>query len=109
MDRRYLIGVLTLASLLFVFGLYLAYGQQKKEATISGDIVCGHCTLKAVDQCTVSIEAADGNYFLVRNSESDKIFGKRNKGLKAKVTGTVEEKDSKRWITASKIELVESR
>ena len=108
MARR-LVGVTTVVGLLLVFGLYMAYGQEKKEVTVSGEVVCGHCTLHAADACCVAIKGADGNYLLVKNDESDKFFDKRDKGVKIKVTGTVEEKDGKKWITASKIELEEQK
>ena len=108
MDRR-LTGLTTVVGLLLVFGLYMAYGQEKKEVTVSGEVVCGHCTLHAVDACTAAIKTADGNYLLAKNDESDKIFDKRDKGVKVKVTGTVEEKDGKKWITASKIEVEEQK
>ena len=109
MSKRYGVGLLTVVGLILLCGSYLTYGQEKKEITVTGDVVCGHCTLKAVDQCTVAIRAEDGNYLLVKNDESDKFFDKRDKGVKAKVTGTVEEKDGKKWITATKIEAVESK
>ena len=107
MDRKVWGGILSFATFLYVMGIYLAFGAEQKEVTISGELVCGHCTLHAVDQCTAAIKAADGNYLLVKNPESKKIFDKRLKGLKAEVTGTVEEKDGQKWITASKIVLEE--
>ena len=109
MSKRYGVGLLTVVGLVLVCGSYLAYGQEKKEVTVTGDVVCGHCTLKAVDQCTVAIKGGDGNYLLVKNDESDKFFDQRDKGVKVKVTGTVEEKDGIKWITATKVEVVESK
>ena len=109
MSKRFGVGLLMVVGLLLVCGSYLTYGQDKNEVTVTGDVVCGHCTLKMVDQCTVALKADDGNYLLVKNDESDKIFDKRDKGVKAKVTGTVEEKDGKKWITATKVEVLESK
>ena len=108
MDRRLVIGIVSFSAFFFVLGMYLmSYGAEPKEVTISGDLVCGHCTLHALESCGVALKGEHENYFLVKNDESDKVFDKRHNGLKATVTGTVEEKDGKKWITASKIELEE--
>ena len=110
MDRRLVIGIVSFSTLLFVLGMYLmSYGAENKEVTISGELVCGHCNLHAVDHCAAAIRAAEGNYLLVKNPESQKIFDQRLKGVKVQVTGTVEEKDGQKWITASKIVVEEKK
>jgi hypothetical protein len=111
MNRSYAIGIGVAIVVILGVVLFLnrnrVFGDEAKQVTISGDLVCAHCRLHASPTCGVALKASEGNYFLVKNEESDKVFDKRDKGLKVNVTGTVEEKDGKKWITASKIELEE--
>ncbi len=82
-----------------------------EETTLSGKIVCAKCTLKKADatECQdVLVVKGDGDttaeYYLVKNEVSEK-FGHACSGEKAAtVTGTVSEKDGKKWIAATKIE-----
>jgi hypothetical protein len=107
MNRRLVVGIVSFAALLYVCGIYLVWGAENKEVTISGELVCGHCTLHAVDACAGAVKTADGDYLFVKNPESDKVFDQRLKGLKVEVTGTVEEKDGQKWLTVTKIVLEE--
>ncbi len=77
--------------------------------TLTGKVACAHCTLKKADAkacqdvLVVTGEGA-GEYYLVKNAVSDK-FGHVCSGHRAAVvTGTVAEKDGKKWLTATKIE-----
>ena len=79
--------------------------------TMSGKVMCAKCTLKkagekeCADVVVVAGEkGATTEYFVVKNAVADK-FGHQCQGEKAvKVTGTVSEKDGKKWITATKME-----
>ena len=85
-----------------------------KEVTLTGNLVCAKCGLKepGVKKCTNALQVKDGEvtltYFL-----SDKGNGEDyhealcGGGTKAgtKVTGTVTEKDDKRWVKATKVEV----
>ncbi|MGA2244057.1 MAG: DUF6370 family protein [Verrucomicrobiota bacterium] len=84
------------------------------EVTITGNMVCGKCTLHETASCQNVVQvAADGktvNYYLKQNSVSkdahDAICGGGSE--KVTVTGTVKEKDGKKTMTPTKIEVVKS-
>ena len=84
------------------------------ETTITGNMVCGKCTLHLTDSCQNVVQVqADGktvNYFLKQNDISkaahDPVCGGDSE--KVKVTGTVEEKDGKKVLTPTKIEVIKS-
>jgi hypothetical protein len=93
-------------SLVVVLGfLALAQAEDKKEVTLKGTMVCGKCTLKICQKCTNVLQVKeDGktvNYFI--DDKGGKAPYHRAvcpKGAKqqAEVTGTVSEKDGKKWI-----------
>ena len=75
--------------------------------TVEGKIVCAKCSLHADDakECqNVLVVDASTQYYVVKNDVSEQ-YGHACKGEKAAVvTGTVAEKDGKKWITATKME-----
>lgn len=80
------------------------------DETLSGKVTCAKCTLKkaGVKDCAdvLVVAGAKGTteYWVVKNPVLEK-FGHQCQGEKAvKVTGTVSEKDGKKWITPTKIE-----
>lgn len=85
--------------------------DDSKEVTMTGTMVCGKCKLHETPECQNVLQVTDPsgntvNYYLTENKVS-KDFHKNictNDGEKATVTGTVEEKDGKEMIDASKIE-----
>src|SRR5262245_34665731 len=102
-----LIRALTLATLALGFVSYAAAAGD--AVTMSGKITCAKCSLHAEGQkdCqNVLVVTGDhaGNYYIVKNETMEK-FGHPCKGEKeATVTGTIEMKDGKNWLTATKIE-----
>ncbi len=99
-------------------GLSLVVAQDAKEVTITGDGVCAKCALKETKTCqnvvTVKENGTDVKYYLAANAVSKKYHGASgictatpDAPVKTKVTGTVEEKDGKKVITASKVEKAE--
>jgi len=84
------------------------------EVTITGSMVCGKCTLHETDSCQNVVQVAqDGktvNYYLEQNSTSKDAHGAICGGSseKVKVTGTVTEKDGKKTMTPTKIEVIKS-
>jgi hypothetical protein len=92
----------------------LAVDGSSKEVTITGNMVCGKCTLHETKSCqnVVQVEK-DGkavNYYLEQNDTSkaahDPICGGSSE--KVTVTGTVTEKDGKETMAPSKIVPVKS-
>ena len=82
------------------------------EVTITGNMVCGKCTLHETAICQNVVQVtADGktvNYYLKENDISKAEHGAICKGgsEKVTVTGQVKEKDGKKLMTATKIEVV---
>lgn len=83
-----------------------------KEVSVSGDLQCAKCNMKAKDatkcQDVLVVAGKDGSapaeYYLVKNDVAEK-FGHVCRGTKSvAATGTVLEKDGKKWLTATKIE-----
>lgn len=77
--------------------------------TVEGKMVCAKCTLQKADaaECqdvlVVSGKDGDQEYYLVANEVLEN-FGHVCQGKKpAVVTGTVQEKDGKMWLTATEM------
>jgi hypothetical protein len=85
------------------------------EVTLEGKIACAKCTLKKADakecQNVLLVKDADGKtaeYYIVVNEAAEKFGEVCTNTTDAKVTGTVSEKDGRKWITASKVEATKS-
>ncbi len=84
------------------------------ETTITGTMVCGKCTLHETDKCQNVVQVTeDGktvNYYLKQNKVSKDAHEPICQGgsEKVTVTGTVKEKDGKKMMTPTKIEVVKS-
>jgi hypothetical protein len=93
----------------------LAATAPAADETLNGKIMCGKCSLKKADadkcQDMLVTKAADGKvteYYLEKN-DALKTFGHTCQGEKpAVVTGTVTEKDGKKWLAATKVEAPKS-
>src|SRR5262245_40898700 len=85
------------------------------EETVTGKLMCAKCTLKkdGQDKCQdvlVTTDAAGkaAEYYVEKNDVA-KAYGHACKGeTPATVTGTVSEKDGKKWIAATKMEAPKS-
>jgi hypothetical protein len=81
-----------------------------KEVTITGEGMCAKCALHETDKCQTVIQTQeDGKtvtYYLAQNKVSKEFHENVCKeSHKVTATGTVKEKDGKKVLTASKIEL----
>lgn len=82
------------------------------EVTLTGDVQCAMCILKKADAkgcqdvLVVADKAGKTEYYLVKNAVSEKWGMSCMKARPAVATGTVSEKDGKKWLTASKLEAV---
>jgi len=98
-------------ALALVAALGLASAAYAADVTLSGKIACAHCTLKKADAkacqdvlVVAGEKGATTEYYLVKNAVMEK-FGHTCSGEKAAtVTGSVSEKDGKKWITPSKMD-----
>ena len=95
------------AAVLLVAGPVQAEEKDKKEVTLKGTIVCAKCKLKETEKCANAIEVKEGDKTVVYYFE-DKGRGESyhekicQTPAKGSVTGTVTEKDKKKYITPSK-------
>jgi Family of unknown function (DUF6370) len=87
-----------------------SFAADKNEVTITGNMVCGKCTLHLTKECQNVVQVAQGtntvNYFLVNNAVSKAAHEPICMGApeKVTVTGTVKEKGGKEMMTPTKIE-----
>jgi len=84
----------------------MAFAADKAQ-TISGKGECAKCSLKETSSCQMAVTAKDGTKYLVENNDISKKFHKNicTEEKDVEVTGTVSEKEGKKVITASKIDL----
>jgi hypothetical protein len=84
-----------------------------KEVKLEGTMVCAKCGLKeeGVRRCTNALQVKDGEkivtYYLNDKGNGEDYHeglcgGGKKEGVK--VTGTVDEKDGKKWVKATKVE-----
>lgn len=96
-------------ALAVVVGL-VAVAVAADEVTVTGQVMCAKCTLKKADakQCQDVVVANGAEYYVEKNDVAKK-FGHTCQGEKdVTVTGTVTEKDGKKWIAPSKMEAPKS-
>lgn len=103
--RKILAGLILMLS-----GTTFAWADSK-EVTIEGDGKCAKCAMKETKDCQNAIVVTENGkettYYLEPNKVAKDYHGNVcKKTTKTKATGTVEEKDGKKILTASKIEAV---
>ena len=108
----------TLVAVVLVLGLAaVAMAAEKPaakpaEVSLTGDVQCAMCILKKADAkgcqdvLVVTDKTGKTEYYLVKNAASDKFGMSCTRPRKAVATGTVMEKDGKKWLTALKLEAV---
>jgi hypothetical protein len=97
-------GLLGMAVLLV---LVANASAEDKEVTLKGTILCGKCELKETKDCANVIRVdEDGKevvYYFKDNGKKEKYHKKIcTEPKKGSVTGTVSEKDGKKYITPKK-------
>lgn len=115
MTLRKLISLLSVAFMAAFLGLAVQADEKDKdkgkEQTITGEGQCAKCSLKETDKCQTAIvvekDSKKTTYYLVANDVAKKFHSNIcQETKKVKAVGTVEEKDGKMELTASKIEVV---
>jgi len=113
MTLRKLISLLSVAFMAAFLGLAVQADEKDKgkEQTITGEGQCAKCSLKETDKCQTAIVVEKNNkkttYYVVANDVAKKFHSNIcMETKKIKAVGTVEEKDGKMQLTASKIEVV---
>ena len=101
-----------LAGLAFAGATLTAPAADSKETTITGNMVCGKCTLHETEKCQNVVQVTENgatvNYYLKQNEVSKAQHEAICHGdtEKVTVTGTVKEKEGKKTLTPTKIEVV---
>jgi len=80
--------------------------QAANNITLTGTAMCAKCALHETDQCqtVLEVKTADGKverYYLTTKMGHDKFCSGKTEGVT--VTGTVSEKDGKKYITPENI------
>ena len=95
--------------LIIITGLALlaTVAAHAAEKTVTGEGMCAKCELKETKTCQNAIKADGVTYYVAENKES-KEFHKNlcSTTAKVKATGEVTEKDGKKVLTVTKIEVV---
>jgi Family of unknown function (DUF6370) len=94
-----------------VWTVGVARAEDKKEVKLTGTLVCGKCTLKTTEKCSNALQVKEGdklvNYLLddqgAKESYHEGVCG-GDKVEGVTVTGTVTEKDGKKFIKPTKVE-----
>jgi hypothetical protein len=92
-------------SLAVVLGfLALVQAEDEKEKTLKGTITCAKCDLKLAPKCNTVVKVKDTVYWF--DPASNKKYHKDTcmEAKEGTVTGTVFEKDDKKWVKVSKVE-----
>jgi type 1 fimbria pilin len=103
--------VVSTAAVLLALVYCAVAGVADVSVTLEGNIVCAKCTLKVegVDKCqsvllVKNAARTDTQYWLARNAVAE-AFGDVCTDIKpVTVTGSIEEKDGRKWIVATKID-----
>ena len=81
------------------------------EETLNGTLVCAKCALNKPDahECQDVLIVTDSagaktEYYMTKNDVAAKAGEACTLEIRATVTGTVSEKDGRKWLTASRIE-----
>lgn len=102
--------VVALAACLVMMGAGMLWAEdaktESKEVTLKGTQVCAKCNLKEADACQDVLEVKDGDKTVKYYMTKDKSFKHQCSGSKENVTvtGTVTEKDGKKWVKVTKAE-----
>jgi predicted small secreted protein len=105
--KKLIISALAAAALLVANNTFAA----DKDVTLTGEGKCAKCALKLTKQCQNVIEVQEGGkkvtYWIAKNEVSDKFHENLCKGP-AKITavGKVSEKEGKKMLVASKLDVV---
>jgi Family of unknown function (DUF6370) len=91
--------------------LFVAGAQAgDKVVTLKGEVVCAKCELKETSKCTTAIQVTEKGqkvtyYFKDKGAKEEYHEAVCGGGKQeATVTGTVSEKDGKKWITPTSVQ-----
>ena len=107
---RSMLAAAAVAAGLWAFGA-AATAEDKTEVKLTGTLMCGKCSLKTTPKCSNVLQVKEGdklvNYFLDDKGNGEEYHEGVCGGEKAEgvtVTGTVTEKDGKKYVKPTKVE-----
>ena len=106
------LAVKVAVSLAVVLGFFaLAQADDAKEETLKGTITCAKCDLKIQKRCNtvIKVKKDDKDVVYYFDKDSNKKYHKDTcmEAKEGTVTGTVSEKDGKKYVKVSKVEYKE--
>lgn len=107
---RAALSLLMVSVCVLLVGVLQAADEKEKKVTLKGNIMCAKCALKLEKKCTNVIQVKENNkevtyYFKDKGTDEEyheEVCGGDKK--EGTVTGTVSEKDGKKFITPTKVE-----
>ncbi|SRR5690606_32511362 len=94
--------ITTLLASAFALAVSTARAEEK---TLEGEMSCAKCNLKQADKCEDTLKVGDTLYLLEEGGKRRTSEHVCSGTEKAKVTGKVEERDGKKYLVVSKIEI----
>jgi hypothetical protein len=108
---RAMLAAAAVAAGLWAFGA-AASAEDKKEVKLTGTLMCGKCSLKLTPKCSNVLQVKEGdkvvNYFLDDSGNKEPYHEPVCGDGKVEgvvVVGTVSEKDGKKYVKATKVDL----
>ena len=108
---RSTLAAVAVAAGLWAFGAMVT-AEDKKEVKLTGTLVCGKCSLKETPKCSNVLQVKEGdklvNYVIDDKGNAEDYHEGVCGGDKIEnvtVTGTVTEKDGKKYVKATKVDL----
>ena len=107
---RSMFAAVAVAAGMLAFGT-VAMAEDKKEVKLTGTLVCGKCNLKMTPKCSNVLQVKEGdkmvNYILDDKGAGEEYHegvcgGDKVEGVT--VTGSVTEKDGKKYVKPTKVE-----
>ena len=95
----------TLLITLIGAALSFTLSAQAEEKTFEGERSCAKCNLGTADTCEDTLKVGETLYLLEEGGKRKTSEHVCSDSAKAKVTGKIEERDGKKFIVASKIEV----
>lgn len=93
-------------SILSVLGIAFTLSSvHAEEKTYEGEMSCAKCNLKQAEECEDTLKVGETLYLLEEGGDRKTSEHVCSGTAKAKVTGKVEERDGKKFIVVSKIEV----
>lgn len=95
----------TLLITLIGAALSFTLSAKAEEKTFEGEMSCAKCNLSIADTCEDTLKVGETLYLLEEGGKRKTSEHVCSGTAKAKVTGKMEERDGKKFIVASKIEV----